>query len=280
MASRREILKRMAATLETLYGPTEAAAIARMAVTEAEGITLSHLLAHADEECTSNDTERMLSELAAGRPIQYVTGHCEFRGMEFEVGEGVLIPRPETEELVEAVAGHAESGAAVLDLCTGSGCIAVALAAEIAGSRVTAVDISPRALEYARRNAARAGVDVTFMECDILNGGTDSLPEESFDIVVSNPPYVPRSDMASMHMNVTGYEPHEALFVDDDRPLIFYEAIAGIARRLLRGGGSLCFEVYELYAGRVCDLLRRNGFKDIIMREDANLKPRTVCCRK
>lgn len=280
MASRRDTLKYIAAALEPLYGRTEARAIARAAVTDIEGITLSHLLAHDDEECAITDTERITSELAAGRPLQYVTGRCEFRGITFEVGEGVLIPRPETEELVDAVKGFAGRGASVLDLCTGSGCIAVALAAEIAESRVTAADISPEALAYARRNAMRAGVEVTFMECDILNGGTDALPDGSFDVVVSNPPYVPQSDIASMHTNVKDYEPHLALFVDDARPLIFYEAIASAARRLLREGGALCVEVYELYAQEVCGLLQGYGFRDTVVKNDANQKPRIVCCRK
>ncbi|MCH5331546.1 MAG: peptide chain release factor N(5)-glutamine methyltransferase [Alistipes sp.] len=280
MASRRETVRHIADAIEALYGRREAVAIARSAVMAAEGITLSYLVAHADETCGIADTERITSELAAGRPLQYVTGHCEFRGMDFEVGEGVLIPRPETEELVEAVINRASDGAAVLDLCTGSGCIAITVAKEVEGSRVTAVDISQRALDYARKNSLRAGVAVDFLAGDILHGGVDMLPDGRFDIVVSNPPYVPMSDIVSMHTNVKDYEPHKALFVDDRQPLVFYEAIAIIARRLLREGGWLCLEIYERFGDRISDLLRHEGFKDIAVLNDANLKPRIVCCRK
>lgn len=148
--------------------------------------------------------------------MQYVLAHTEFCGMTFEVGEGVLIPRPETEELVAAAAAEAVAGTAALDVGTGSGCIAVSLARLIPDARVTAVDLSPQALAVARRNAVRLGAEVRFVQADAL-AGLHELPDAAFDLIVSNPPYVPQSDRAAMHVNVRDYEPPEALFVPDDR---------------------------------------------------------------
>lgn len=281
MSSRRDTIRALAEALAPLYDRREAEVIARTAVAESEGISPSHLLAYADEPCSLGEAEiaRLTSELSAGRPLQYVLGHCEFCGLDFEVGEGVLIPRPETEELVAAVMERTKGGDRILDLCTGSGCIAVSLAAQTADAHVTAVDISPAALGFARRNAGRAGVDIEFLESDVLSG----LPElkgRKFDIIVSNPPYVPQSDKAGMHANVLQYEPHGALFVADDHPLLFYETIADAGRTLLAEGGSLCFEIYEKFAGRVCRMLEQKGYRDVVALEDMNMKPRIVCSRR
>lgn len=280
MSSRRDTLKRISAALSELYPQGEADAVARALVAEREGITLSHLLAFSADECTVADEEleHLTAELASGRPLQYVLGHCTFCGLDFEVGEGVLIPRPETELLVDAAARRTPKGAAVLDLCTGSGCIAVALAKRIDKASVTAIDISEKALDCARRNARRNDICAEFIRADIF--GELPLGAGLFDTIVSNPPYVPMSDKASMHINVLGFEPHEALFVPDERPLIFYERIAQLARTLLRDGGWLCFEIHERYAESMLAMLGRCGYTDITLLEDANLKPRTVCCRK
>lgn len=293
MSSRRDTIRRMAEALDGLYDRHEAEAIARAVLIDKEGITRSHLLVGIDEECTVTEsgTERIISELASGRPLQYILGHCEFCGLDFEVGEGVLIPRPETEELVAAAARRAEEGCSVLDLCTGSGCIAVALAKQIEKSTIIAADISQKALEYARRNARRNSVNIEFVQADIFNGedcrairqvlrrgGAETDPQ--FDIIVSNPPYVPQSDIGSMHVNVKNFEPHEALFVPDGDPLLFYERIAELGREMLRDGGLLCFEIYELHARRTAAMLAEKGYRQIETIDDANLKPRVVCCRK
>ena len=289
MSSRRDTIRRIVDALTGLYVRTEAEAIARALITDKENITMSHLLAFADEECRigNNELQKFTAELAAGRPLQFVLGHCEFCGLTFEVGEGVLIPRPETEELVAAVLERTSEGASLLDLCTGSGCIAISLAKRLKSSSVTAVDISEKALEYARRNAAKNGAEVEFIQADILQpsdcsairrgvGETDPM----FDVIVSNPPYVPQSDIASMHKNVVAFEPHEALFVPDDNPLLFYQRIAVIGRQMLRDGGLLAFEIYESYSVRVAEMLAEAGYRDIEILDDANLKPRIVCCRK
>lgn len=279
--TRREVLKHIADAVTHLYDRREAENIARMVAADLEKMDFSRLIARSDEQSAITDERlaEVTEQLAAGRPVQYVLGHCEFCGFDFEVGEGVLIPRPETEELVAAICDTAEEGGRILDLCTGSGCIAISLAKRIKNSRVTAIDISDKALCYARRNAARLAAEITFVEGDVL-AGAERLVEGEFDTAVSNPPYIPRGDMGSMHRNVVGYEPHEALFVDDARPLMFYEAIADAGRKLLRDGGSLWFEVHELYAERTAAMLAEKGYRDITVRDDINAKPRIVCCRK
>lgn len=283
MSSRRDTLRRTADALTGIYDRTEAEAIARALLTDREQIPLSHLIAFCDDECTvpAAELEQAIGQLAAGRPLQFVLGHCEFCGLEFEVGEGVLIPRPETEELVAAVLGRANDGDSVLDLCTGSGCIAIALTKRLKNSRITAVDISEKALEYARHNARKNGVGIDFMQADILSDFTlcgSAAP--AFDVIVSNPPYVPQSDIDSMHVNVKDFEPHEALFVPDGNPLLFYERIADIGTDMLRDGGLLAFEIYELYADRIARMLEAKGYRNIETIKDANLKPRIVCSQR
>lgn len=281
MNSRKDTVRRIADAITGLYDRREAEAIARMVVCDREGISQSHLLVFGDEPSTMTDTDEITEELTQGRPVQYVLGHCEFCGLDFEVGEGVLIPRPETEELVGAVIERAHDGAKILDLCTGSGCIAIALSKGIARASVTAVDISEKALACAERNAAKNGADVRFVRCDILDDSArDAIGGSGFDIIVSNPPYIPLGDKASMHANVTMHEPHEALFVPDDDPLLFYVRIARLGRELLRDGGSLCFEIYEHCSERAAEMLASEGYSEIVLMNDANLKPRMICCRK
>lgn len=293
MTSRRESVRRIVDALTGLYVRQEAEAIARAVITDKEGITMSHLLAFPDEECGLNGDEldKITAELASGRPLQFVLSHCDFCGLDFEVGEGVLIPRPETEELVAAVLKRCEDGDSVLDLCTGSGCIAVALADRLKNSQVTAVDISEKALGYARKNASKNGVNIEFIQADILQESDFNtirrLPgrglaevDSKFDVIVSNPPYVPLADKPSMHKNVVDFEPYEALFVPDDDPLLFYKRIATAGREILRKGGLLAFEIYESYSARIAEMLSEAGYRDIEIIDDANLKPRIVCCRK
>jgi len=231
MPTRREIIARIETPLTALYGEREARQIARIIVMELGGLCLTDLVAEPDKELGINELDRIIGELAAGRPLQYVLGHTEFYGLDFQVREGVLIPRPETEELVRWIAeSPAPDNPAVLDVGTGSGCIAVTLARLIPGARVTAVDISEKALSIARENARRLDAEVDFRQGDAL-GELFPGQREQFDLIVSNPPYIPRREKASMRVNVTGYEPAEALFVEDDDPLIFYRAIARNARR-------------------------------------------------
>lgn len=276
MATRRETLLRIADAIAELYGEVEARQIAEMVVLECGAISRNELLVEPDKELIINDIDRIISELLKWRPVQYVIGHEEFDGLVFEVSEGVLIPRPETEELVAWVASETESGARILDVGTGSGCIAISLGRRVRDSRVWAMDISDVALDIARRNGLRNGSTVEFVKGDAL-ADFSSLVDEKLDVVVSNPPYIPRSDASQMRRNVTDYEPDTALFVENSDPLIFYRSIARTARRMLKPGGKLYYEIYELYAAQMCAMLEAEGYTDVVVREDFRGKQRMVC---
>ena len=289
MSTRRQTIERICSAITPLYDPREARNIAEMVICECEQITRSTLLVFADEECRIEHLDTIISELASGRPVQYILGHSEFCGEIYTVGEGVLVPRPETEELVAWICDNATQSAIseqnansktkILDLCTGSGCIAIALARQIANSEVVALDISPEALRYACENAEKLAPQVAIIEGDAL-AGAENFVTGTFDVIVSNPPYIPASDISAMHTNVRDFEPHRALFVADERPLIFYEAIADSALKLLRAGGKLYFEIYEKLGDELCEMLREKGFADVTLRHDLNDKPRMICCKK
>lgn len=277
MTSRKDTVERIRRALAPLYDEREALQIARMVATELGGITLTQLLTEPDQALTIDRLDARIAELAAGRPVQYVLGHTAFYGLELLVREGALIPRPETEELIRWIVDspHPEAPA-VLDIGTGSGCIALALARELPGAQVTAVDLSEEALAIARENARRHAAAIDFRREDALG---DLLPgaAECFDLIVSNPPYVPQSERALMRDNVLHYEPAAALFVPDDDPLRFYRAIARHARRLLRPGGRLYFEIHENYARQMGDMLAEEGFPQSVVRRDLNDKNRMTC---
>lgn len=280
-ATRSEITAFIAEAVRGLYPEREARRIALTAAAALSGESEAKFLADPNQRVNIDGVERCAAQLAAGCPVQYVTGKTEFCDMTFHVDGSVLIPRPETEELVlwaeQCAADHRNPR--ILDVCTGSGCIAIVLAAHLPQADVTALDISHTALETARRNAAMNGVSIRFIEDDALNG-MPSLTGETFDIIVSNPPYIPHSEIESMHVNVTSYEPHEALFVDDADPLVFYRAIARAARTMLSEGGSLLFEVHEAWAERTAEMLRREGFGQTEVRNDLFGKPRMTCSRR
>ena len=172
---------------------------------------------------------------------------------------------------------NTKEGARILDIGTGSGAIAISLAKMIGGAKVVAVDISPEALAIAKRNAERLGAEVEFVEADAL-GDLNHLGK--FDIIVSNPPYIPQSDIADMRKNVVDFEPHTALFVPDNDILLFYRATAENAQRMLNEGGSIWFEIYEMAGNEVCEMLCENGFTRNELIADANLKPRMVWSRR
>lgn len=280
-ATRSEITAFIAEAVRGLYPEREARRIALTAAAALSGESEAKFLADPNQRVNIDGVERCAAQLAAGCPVQYVTGKTEFCDMTFHVDGSVLIPRPETEELVlwaeQCAADHRNPR--ILDVCTGSGCIAIVLAAHLPQAEVTALDISHTALETARRNAAMNGVSIRFIEDDALNG-MPSLAGETFDIIVSNPPYIPHSEIESMHVNVTRYEPHEALFVDDADPLVFYRAIARAARTMLSEGGSLLFEVHEAWAERTAEMLRGEGFGQTEVRIDLFGKPRMTCSRR
>lgn len=280
-ATRSEITAFIAEAVRGLYPEREARRIALTAAAALSGESEAKFLADPNQRVNIDGVERCAAQLAAGCPVQYVTGRTEFCDMTFHVDGSVLIPRPETEELVlwaeQCAADHRNPR--ILDVCTGSGCIAIVLAAHLPQAKVTALDISHTAIETAQRNASMNGVRIRFIEDDALNG-VPSLAGETFDIIVSNPPYIPHSEIESMHVNVTRYEPHEALFVDDADPLVFYRAIARAARTMLSDDGSLFFEVHEAWAERTAEMLRGEGFGQTEVRNDLFGKPRMTCSRR
>ena len=212
-----------------------------------------------------------LNELTNHKPLQYITSQTEFYGLKFNLSESVLIPRPETEELVEwIIKDHIfkENEFKILDLGTGSGCISVSLARFLKKSRVYAVDLSDKALVKAHENAKLNNVEVIFEECDILD---ENLPDyfKNFEGFVSNPPYVRNREKNEMQQNVMHYEPHMALFVSDNDPLEFYTAILQIATNRLVSGGKLYFEINQYLGIEMMDLVMSFGFYDIELKKDS-----------
>lgn len=279
MSTRRHILRRIGERLAARYGEREARSIALLVAATLSGLPESAFLTDPDAELPLDGLDPLLEELAAGRPVQYVLGEASFFGRRFAVREGVLIPRPETEELVAWVLEELPPDAAILDVGCGSGCIALTLAAERPQGRVTALDISAAALAVTAENARTLGLQPELVQGDILH--PEELPEIGpFDAIVSNPPYVPARDRAAMAPHVRDYEPAEALFVPDDDPLRFYRAIARAARRLLRPGGALYFEIYHEAGEALQRLLEAEGCTEVRLRRDLFGKMRMVCCRR
>ena len=279
MATRREIFVQLATVASECYPEVEARQIAEMILLAKGNISRNDLLIEPNKELEITGLETIFAELRSWRPVQYIVGKAEFADMELTVREGVLIPRPETEELVDWVAREAKTGAQILDVCTGSGCIALALKRMIKCSEVWAMDISQEALAIARENGAEYAPEVHFIEGDALADFSTKFEGVKFDAIVSNPPYIPDSDSALMRPNVTEYEPHIALFVEDSDPLIFYRAIARTGRKILKAEGHLYFEIYESLVEEMRAMLDVEGYVDIVVREDFRGKPRMICAR-
>ena len=263
--------------LTAVYDEREAQAVARMVLEVHFGLTMAEVL------CGQMPDERELRQiqqrLLAGEPVQYVIGEAEFGGRRFCVAPGVLIPRPETYELCQWVSNRGERREErgekverILDIGTGSGCIACTLAAELPEAEVTAWDISEDALAIARENAKRTHVHVSFEQVDVLH----SPPISRYDLIVSNPPYICQQEAEAMERHVLDHEPHLALFVPDDDPLLFYRAIAQYGSHALTPGGSLFFEINPLYANELETLLSTMSYHDIEIRNDQFGKPRMI----
>ena len=278
-ATRAEIVSHLAACIEHLYSRQEQLRIARMVAAALSGESEMKFLIDPNE-IIDIELGDVAEQLSAGRPVQYIIGKTEFCGEEFTVREGVLIPRPETEELVMWARDEAKElpSPRILDLCTGSGCIAIALKKLIPAATVTAIDLSAEALKIAQENATKLGADVRFLADDVLQS-VPQLQNESFDIIVSNPPYIPISEREAMHINVTNFEPTMALFVEDSDPLIFYREIARITKSRLSDRGALLFEIHELLADETLQMLQSEGF-EAELRHDFLNKPRMICCHK
>lgn len=267
------------ASLSPKFGAREASALTRIIFERIKGFSPVDMAINGDREVSSyiaSKVDEVVGRLLNDEPVQYIFGIADFYGLEFAVNPSVLIPRPETAELVDMIVKRhsADPDMRVLDLCTGSGCIACSLARALPFSLVTATDNSPEALGIAKENAARLKVKVDFIADDILFTRLDR--QRMFDIIVSNPPYVLESEKKEMEHNVLLHEPHQALFVPDADPLRFYKSIVGLAARQLSEVGSLFLEINPLEAESLRNLIEEEGFSDIDVIRDSQKRNRFI----
>lgn len=272
--------------LSSLYDSREAANITDLVMENITGWKKIDRVMNKGVQLSPEKTEVLESHitgLLASKPVQYVLGEAWFYGMRFFVNEHVLIPRPETEELVKWVIDSFQvqkdhqpaKESSILDVGTGSGCIATALKKNLSAAQVYACDISNEALGVAKKNASDHHTPVSFIQLDFTNRNDWSkLPPT--DIIVSNPPYIPLNGKDLMDKNVVNYEPHLALFVEDHQPLLFYEAIAGFAALKLLPGGSVFAETHEELAGNVAELFASKGYRHVTIRKDMHGKERMI----
>lgn len=273
---RLSVIRRISATMEE----GEAKAVAMLLFEKLFGLSQTDVLMGKAEELEAADVQRLdkcVNRICGGEPVQYVLGKADFMGMELDVTPAVLIPRPETEELVNEVVNALadRKSPRILDIGTGSGCIALAIKQLIPLAEVTAWDISTEALRVARNNAKQLGLGICFEQRDILSTNL-SVMSEVFDFIVSNPPYICRQESEEMERRVTDFEPHAALFVPDDDPLLFYRAITRFATVALRTGGQLFFEINRRFGRQVCELMRQAGFEGVTLKTDQFGNPRIV----
>ena len=264
-------------TLGTAYEPSEAAALSRIVCTEMLGQSQADYFLCKDIELSANQEENLqsiLERLLRFEPIQYVQGFSWFLSRRFLVTPAVLIPRPETEELVQRIIEETETGGSILDVGTGSGCIAISLALSLPRSKVEAWDVSMEALEVAMHNAEQLHAQVDFHLQDMLTcqweGG------QRYDLIVSNPPYVLEQERTTMAPNVVEYEPELALFVPDDDPLLFYCKIGEMGRRALKPGGRLYFEINRTQGTAVKQLLEKQGYSEVSLYQDISHNDRLI----
>ena len=291
--------------LTHIYDAGEAKAIVRWVLDVRFALSWTDILCGKVTELSAHDQtelEKIMQRLEKGEPVQYIIGVADFFGRQFHVELGVLIPRPETEELCRWILASDKHGltrtvresphqsdAHILDIGTGSGCIAITLALELPDAKVTAWDISDEALRIAAGNAKSLGANVTFKHRDVLNSSLFTLDSSLFtlhsslpkwDLIVSNPPYICEKEKSAMECNVLDHEPHLALFVPDDDPLLFYRAIAQYAAETLKAHGSLFFEVNPLYADDLAQMLRMMSYHDILIQQDQFGKSRFLKATK
>lgn len=262
--------------LTRLYDEAEAKAVARMLMEVHYGLSLTDIVSDGIDHIDEKELQKLQQRLLAGEPVQYVIGVADFGPRTFKVAPGVLIPRPETFRLCEMIIAERKQERLplnILDIGTGSGCIACTLAAELPESQVTAWDVAEEALASARENALRNRVHISVERHDALD---PPPPHISWDIIVSNPPYVCLKEAASMEHHVLDYEPHTALFVPDDDPLLFYRSISDYASKTLARDGSLYFEINPLFVTPIETLLREKGFEDIAHHDDQFGKTRFI----
>ena len=281
----RDCRKYYAGELEKIYGSDEANALIMILLEHY--FSINRVKMALEPELRLSESELLtlhfaVKDLLKNKPVQYVLGETEFCGMRFMVDENVLIPRPETEEMVKNIASCGDkaclvpTGCDVLDIGTGSGCIAISLAKLLKDSAVTAVDVSEKALEVAKKNAEANNVNVRFILDDILNPQNTELIDNQYDIIVSNPPYVCESEKSEMRANVLDYEPSTALFVTDNDPLIFYRKILEFAQKTLKPSGEVWFEINEKFGEEMKDLCLEKGFKNVEIIKDFRERDRIL----
>ena len=256
----------------TNFPRREVISFAYLSIEKILGYSKSDCIINSDKQLSNESVnlfKKIISDLRKNIPIQYVLGEANFYGLKFKVNRSTLIPRVETEELVEYILNYKFNS--VLDIGTGSGCIAISIAKNT-DSRVTAIDISNEAIEIAKRNGIHNSVDVNFIVDDIFNFCHD----KKYDLIVSNPPYVLESEKKYIHRNVIDYEPHDALFVNDSNPLIFYIKIIEIAKNNLNKDGLLFFEINEKFSNQIIELLTDLNFVEIELKKDINGRDRII----
>lgn len=268
----------LSAELEDIYQEAEKNSVINLIIMTLFGISKLHQILNSDLAVTSAQDEKIKEvcrDLKTGRPVQYVLGETIFYDCKIKISESVLIPRPETEELVQLIISeNKDFNGEIIDFGTGSGCIAIALAANLKGAGITGTDISAAALAIAEENAKINSVNITLIESDIFNFRANSFRKPS--IIVSNPPYVRNSEKKLMHKNVLGFEPHQALFVDDSDPLAYYISILEIAEKILLPGGKIYFEFNEAFGKHMTELLNSFKYLNTTVVKDINGKDRFI----
>lgn len=272
-------------TLSEIYPKDEAMALFQIATEEILGYKrtqLSLLLQTTVDKEAQDRLLEILTQLKNHRPIQYILGKAPFYGMDLLVNEYTLIPRPETEELVSMVIHNhnQQAGLRIMDIGTGSGCIAIALAKNMKSPRVTAIDISEKAIAMAQQNCATQAVDIQVLQLDITQWSSTFDPTDRYDVIISNPPYIKEHEKQAMSPNVLDYEPHTALFVSDSDPLVFYDHIAALAIKHLVSDGSLYFEINQYLPAETVSLIQNKGFSKVSLINDINNAPRMIWAKK
>lgn len=277
----REAILQLRNTLSSFYDIREIESMTRIIFEEVLLWKPVDIVMRDNEELPAffeGKLNEIMARLMRHEPLQYILGKARFHGHDFVVTPSTLIPRPETEQLVDMIIDqNPASDLSVLDIGTGSGCIAISLARAMKFAQVTATDISPQALAVAQQNAKALKTQVKFAVQDILHC---PAPTEAWDIIVSNPPYITEREKPAMEPNVLDYEPHSALFVPDDNPMLFYQPIAAFAQRALKNGGRLYLEINRAMAQQVIDTLRAHRFGNIQAHNDFNGNPRFVTAIK
>jgi release factor glutamine methyltransferase len=278
----KDIRVYLSGELNSLYPEEEISSIAGIIIRTVTGLSRLHQIYDQGQAITEGQAEKIIeysAELLTGKPLQYVIGETIFYDCKIKVNSSTLIPRPETEELADLIIKENRNfKGTILDIGTGSGCIAIALSKNISGAEVMGTDISEEALNTANENASLNMVRVKFVENDILNPG--SLLKFKAGIIVSNPPYVKESERTLMKQNVLDFEPHTALFVPDDDPLLFYRAIKKSASGILIPGGSIYLEINEALGKEMLSLFQSQGYSEVKLIRDINGKDRILKATK